>query len=68
MLEKIRAIDRTIPTIIPSTIPMKRVVPKVDINSIASNLLVSHNLTANLKSNKLKTAVIIIAASTERGR
>ena len=68
MLEKIREIDRTIPTIIPSTIPMKRVVPKVDINSIASNLLVSHNLTANLKSNKLKTAVIIIAASTERGR
>jgi len=64
----ISAVERTIPNVIPSTMPIKRVVQNVIVSNKASSFFVFQRLRASLKSNKLKTAVIIIAAKTASGR
>ena len=61
-------IETSIPSVIPSTIPTNNVAQNVAISNRDSILLFFHNLIGSFTSNKLKTAVIIIAASTASGK
>ena len=61
-------IERSIPSEIPSTIPTNNVTQNVAISNRDSILFFFHNSIGSFASNKLKTADIIIAASTASGR